>query len=122
MRKNDIIRKALGLTYTAYDNCRHAHFQMWCNRYATLYCLPLDAMVKDDHLQNWYHDQWLRKVELAFYVDNQEYLEANITDTGVMQDLFLMYPDNLLQLFPKSLLDDVKKRQDTNKRVAQRNE
>ncbi|MDO6808117.1 hypothetical protein Q4603_05840 [Zobellia galactanivorans] len=107
MRKQEQIRKALGLTSTAYQNCKDTHFTMWCNRYAQLYAMPLLKMIGNDHLQNWYDDQWKHKVELPFYMDHEDYIDAGIEDIDNMQDLFLEYPENIMAVWPQTLLENI---------------
>lgn len=110
MRKNEIIRKLLGITQMGYENCRDAHFQMWCNKYATLFALPLCKMAGDDHLINWYADEWKRRVELPFYMDNKNLIDAGIEDNDTYQDLFLAYPENINGHYPQTLFNDLRKR------------
>lgn len=100
----------MGISALSYQNSIDAHFNIWCSHFAKEYAMPLGEMVRDDYLQNWYRDQWTHKVELAFYTDNRDYLDAGLKDEGNMQDLFLQYAEVLLDVFPKSLFDELKRR------------
>jgi len=110
MNKKLIIQKALRLTPMAYHNSIYSHFHLWCNRYAQLFALPLGAMVQDPALVNWYKDQWLRKVELAFVVDHEDYLMADLDEPATLQDLFLQYPDKIMDIYPKPLLQALERK------------
>lgn len=109
MIKSETIRKAMGISALAYQNSIDTHFHLWCNKYAEEFALPLGKMAGDDYLQNWYRDQWTHKVELPFYIQYRDYLEAGIEAKGTMQDFFLEYPDAILEIFPKSLFDNLKR-------------
>lgn len=109
MKKSETIRKALGITALGYQNCIDAHFQVWCSRYAYKEALPLAKMVGNDLLQNWYHDQWLHRVELPFYADNLDFLQSGIRDEDNFQDLLLAYTDDILEIWPQSLFDAIRR-------------
>lgn len=110
MKKNNIIRKALGnITLLNYENYREAYFNRWCHKYAVLFAIPLKEMVSNDYLQNWYQDQWLQKVELAFYMEYQEYLEEGVDAPDRFMDYFFEYPPKLEKHYPKTLLNMIKK-------------
>ncbi|WP_425628831.1 hypothetical protein [Cellulophaga lytica] len=109
MKKRDTIHKAMGITYLAYENCIDTHFNDWCRKYSFCYAIPLRKLVVNDHLYNWYCDQWIQKVELPFYLDHQDYLEAGIIEVNAYQDLLLQYADVLQTFYPKMLLLQLKK-------------
>ncbi len=104
----------MGITALAYQNCIDAHYQMWCSKYAELFRLPLAAMVADDHIQNWYRDQWLKSVEFPFYMANTDLMDSlvdsPVVDQSIMQDIFLTYPEDIDGTWPQTLFDDLKKR------------
>lgn len=108
MEKIKIIHRALGITFLSYENCRDTHFNMWCNKYAVLYALPLKAMVSNDHIYNWFCQVWQHQVETPFCKDNRAYIEAKVNDPHNFQDLFLQYTDVVMNYYPNALLLDLK--------------
>lgn len=109
MRKNEIIRKALGLTQVAYHNIKHAHFSEWCEDRAVELALPSRMLVLDAGLYEWFCDQWVLKVELPFYTDHQDYLEADLNDEDSYQDLFLDYVDAIQGKWPSPIIKRIQK-------------
>lgn len=97
----------MGITYLAYENCRDTHFGMWCNKFAQEHAIPLRYMQLNDHLFNWYCEQWQKLVELPFYMDHEDYLTAGIRDEQNLQDLFLQYTDAIEEIYPKVLLRNI---------------
>jgi hypothetical protein len=109
MRKNEIIRKAMGLTPVAYHNIRHSYFAEWCEKKAIELALPSRMLVMDSALYDWYCDQWMLKVELPFYTDNQDFLEAELNDVESYQELFLGYIDAAGEHWPSPILKRIHK-------------
>lgn len=98
------IKRALGITDLAYHNCINTHFALWCNKYAEHFALPQRKLVTNDKLHEWYLSQWMQKVELPFYRDNNDYLVAGIMGEANYQDLFLQYADAVEQVYPAPIL------------------
>lgn len=109
MRKNEIIRKALGLTHVAYHNLRHSKYFEWCHKTAIENALPSRLLILDSHLYEWFCDQWLQRVELPFYTDNMDYLEAGLVDEDNYQRLFLDYVDGIVGYWPAPILKRIQR-------------
>lgn len=110
MRKNHIIRKALGnISLMNYENSKEALFNKWCHHHAFMQALPLRALVSNDYIRNWYDDQWVKLVELAFYMDNKDFIESGVYDPDTFIDLFYTYPETLKEIYPKPLFTSIKK-------------
>lgn len=105
MRKADEICKAMGITRLRYENCRENFYMKWCSAHADARALPLRTLLRSEALHTWFCDQWSRRVELPFYQDHQEYLEAGLQDYGHLQDLFLIYAEEIDNYYPKPLLE-----------------
>jgi len=67
-------------------------------------------LLRSEALHAWFCDQWRRKVELPFYMDHHEYMEAGLQDFGNFQDLFLMYAEEIDPYFPKPILEAIANR------------
>ena len=52
---------------------------------------------------------WLKHVELPFYMQVHDYLQAGIKDPEHFMDLFLQCADELDKLYPKPILNAIKK-------------
>lgn len=105
MIKSKEIAKTLGITYLQYENCRDTHFGLWCNNQAMARAIPLRKLQTNDHLFNWYCDMWLKNVELPFYMQLQDYIQAGINDKEKFMDLFLQCAEELDKLYPKPILN-----------------
>lgn len=115
------ILQTLRLTYAQYDNYRESCFMRWCQKYAHLEAISLRALYSHDGLRNYYQTHWLISVEKAFLKDNAEYLALEDV-TLELQDLFLTYPKQLEENYPKALLELIKKETHENKINRRTNE
>jgi hypothetical protein len=108
MNTNEKIRKALGITYTMYDNFRAACYEAWCKKYADIHALPYRALSTNDYLYNWYCDQWIIYVENQFFKDNQTLIESELNDPDTFQDLILTYPEEIERFYPNQIIYNIK--------------
>lgn len=111
MNTTQQILTAFSLSYLHYDNLRERKFADWCLKYAKEFSISIRAMMCHDGLRNWYHDQWQVFVEQAFtahYAQELSDPEADIDNILALMDLFLTYPDIILEIYPKPLLNMIK--------------
>ncbi len=113
MIKSKEIAKILGVTYLEYENCRDTHFGLWCNRQAIIRAIPLRKLQTNDYLFNWYCEQWLKNVELPFFVQVSDYLEADINDREHFMDLLLQCAEEIENYYPKPIINNIRKQQKT---------
>lgn len=107
MKKNEHIRKVIGTTKITYNNTIDQYFNLWCAKYAQQRALPLRKLVTNESLYKWYLGQWLQKVELPFYIDNRDYMEAGIFEPGKFQDLYLSYAETVENYYPQPILNRI---------------
>lgn len=115
------LHEILKLDYKSYDDYRFTCFFKWCDFY-TEYGLPLQSMVNNKALYNWYCQQWFGVVELAFKEDFKDYLSANIQDSNTYLELLASYPEAIEKYYPSVIFNMIKeslKPQKTNENIQQ---
>jgi hypothetical protein len=89
----------LELTYLEYEALRQHYFEHWC----TNLCIP--HLTKNDHLLNWYAQQWHIQVERSI---EQNYSDAlSLYTPEDIHLLILIYAENILQYYPSILLKKI---------------
>lgn len=89
----------LELTYLEYEALRQHYFEHWC----TNLCIP--HLTKNDHLLNWYAQQWHIQVERPI---EQNYSDAlSLYTPEDIYLLILIYAENILQYYPSILLKKI---------------
>lgn len=109
MNEADLITKKLHIGYKTYSNARLHCFHKWCYLNASRHGLDLAEMVASAPLKNWYFDNWQVHVVSAFLSENAEYLLADIDAPETFIELFFGYPQVLNDIYPKPILNDIKK-------------
>ena len=95
------------MLYRDYDALRWEHFINWCYDRSAITFIPVKALMKNDYLLNWYHDQWLLMVEQSFLNDNLDFM--SIDSPCIYYELLCSYPDEILNYYPQPLLKMIKK-------------
>lgn len=86
----------LELTYLEYEALRQHYFEHWCTH------LYIPHLTKNDHLLNWYAQQWHIQVERPI---EQNYSDAlSLYTPEDIHLLILIYAENILQYYPSVLL------------------
>ena len=86
----------LELTYLEYEALRQHYFEHWCTH------LSIPLLTKNDHLLNWYAQQWHIQVERPI---EQNYSDAlSLYTPEDIHLLILIYAENILQYYPSVLL------------------
>lgn len=96
----------LEMQYAQYDNYRHEEFVQWCIHTAHTQYLPLKLLVSNDYLLNWYHDQWLNRVELPFL--DQFACYSHISDRTAQRDLLDLFPQEIIGTYPSAILNKIR--------------
>lgn len=105
----------LELTYLEYEALRQYYFEKWCK--LIVRTQPLKCFITNDHLLNWYAEQWYMQVERPI---EQLYSDAlSLYTPKDIHLLILIYAENILQYYPSVLLKKITARTartDTNRR------
>lgn len=96
----------LELTYLEYEALRHEFYIDWCvhllRRGEWQFALTLKTLLINDHLLNWYAQQWHIQVERPI---EQNYSDAlSLYTPEDIHLLILIYAENILQYYPSVLL------------------
>lgn len=102
------ILNALSIYYKIYDDYRQTSFQKWCAKYAQEFDISLRLLVTNDVLYSWYQTEWNQVVENQFMIDTKDFIEAGVDDPDTYQELFFKYPQNILEHYPKALLNKIR--------------
>jgi len=108
----DCLLYYLDCKYWAYEQLQGMYFERWCKRvnkekYVTE---DIEVLTKNDHLLNWFANQWEVYVEgeIAKYY-GQSLMEGVFEREGVelmielqMENIYLLYPKILLKIIDKS--------------------
>ena len=93
----------LELTYLEYEALRQYYFVKWCK--LIVRSQPLKCFITNDHLLNWYAEQWYIQVERPI-----EQLYSDALSLYTPEDihlLILIYAENILQYYPSILLKKI---------------
>lgn len=107
MRTTSRILQILDMSYEEYDAWQWEHFINWCYDKSAGFAIPVKALMINDHLLNWYQEQWSYTVESEFINDNSAFLD--IAAPAIYFDLITTYPDELLNTYPLPILKMIKK-------------
>jgi len=96
----------LELTYLEYEALRQHYFEHWCahllRRGEWQFARTLKPLLINDHLLNWYAQQWHIQVERPI---EQNYSDAlSLYTPEDIHLLILIYAENILQYYPSVLL------------------
>lgn len=101
------ILKALRFDYKTYDDYRFNKFCRWCIK--NQYSLPLQRMISNENLYNWYCDNWIEMVERPFYHNNKEFIDSEIDAPDNYMMLFEDYTSTINEYYPSTLLNHIKR-------------
>ncbi|MFA7448780.1 MAG: hypothetical protein WCY77_10110 [Weeksellaceae bacterium] len=101
---------ALGVTYRIYDNFKESWYLNWCQHMGKNRSISIRAMVVHDGLRNWFHDQWNETVDRQFVRDNADFFTMD--KPGELQEVYFTYPEKMLEIYPKTLLEMIKSESD----------
>ena len=106
----DCLLYYLDCKYWAYEQLQGMYFERWCKRvnkekYVTE---DIEVLTKNDHLLNWFAQQWKVYVEgeIAKYY-GQSLMEGvfNREDVELMIELFV---EDIFKVYPKTILQIIK--------------
>lgn len=107
MRTTSQILQMLDMTYVEYDAWQWENFLNWCYDRSAKTNIPVKTLIKNDHLLNWYQEQWEFNVESQFIDDNADFIGVSSPTTYF--DLITTYPDDILNVYPLPILKTIKK-------------
>ena len=106
----DCLLYYLDCKYWAYEQLQGMYFERWCKRvnkekYVTE---DIEVLTKNDHLLNWFAQQWKVYVEgeiAKYYGQTLMEGEFNREDVDLMIELFV---EDIFKVYPKTILQIIK--------------
>jgi hypothetical protein len=90
-----------------YDNIRFSYFIGYCMKYME-FGNPLQSLIKNDHLYNWYCNNWIDMVEKPFFTQVRDYMDIEIVEPITYQEILTTYAEDIEQYYPSVIFKMIK--------------
>lgn len=106
----DCLLYYLDCKYWAYEQLQGMYFERWCKRvnkekYVTE---DIEVLTKNDHLLNWFANQWEAYVEGEIAKYYGQSLMEGVFDREDVELMIELFVEDIFKVYPKTILQIIK--------------
>ena len=106
----DCLLYYLDCSYWAYEQLQGMYFERWCERvnkekYVTK---DIEVLTKNDHLLNWFANQWEVYVEGEIAKYYGQSLMEGVFDGEDVELMIELFVEDIFKIYPKTILQIIK--------------
>lgn len=106
----DCLLYYLDCKYWAYEQLQGMYFERWCERvnkekYVTK---DIEVLTKNDHLLNWFANQWEVYVEGEIAKYYGQSLMEGVFDREDVELMIELFVEDIFKIYPKTILQIIK--------------